>query len=165
MIRRVAFVLALAIITLAGSGLAYRAIPGVRLKTREISWALGHLQASYDEKMAWKRGIDYRYLQFVRQHTPPDAVILVPTARFISKHSQVMEFPALGNRGWVRYFLYPRILAQGEYTSSHRANVTHAMIVQGWVAPGLEELTGPLPPNAYGLIDLSNGHVELMETQ
>ncbi len=68
-----------------------------------------HLTASYDFKMRESWGIYYDYIKFVKEVTPSGAVILIPP--------QETPWLSTGNAGLDRYFLFPRRLVNGSYTT------------------------------------------------
>ena len=62
---------------------------------------------TYAEKMRYLVGGKfYDYTQFVKDNTPENATILIPP--------QGYPWPQTGNRFYLRYFLYPRTLINGE---------------------------------------------------
>ena len=72
---------------------------------------------SYDEKMRRKWGDYYDFMVYVREHTPPDAVIAIPPQS---------AWPTTGNAGLDSYFLYPRRLVGLD----QMADATHVLIVK-----------------------------------
>lgn len=64
-----------------------------------------------EEKLRVKLGwFYYDYIQFIKRQTPEDAVVLVPPQGF--------PWPATGNVAYLRYFLYPRYLINGDERES-----------------------------------------------
>jgi hypothetical protein len=71
------------------------------------------LGKSYEERRAAVLGADYRFIAAVRDHTPTDAVIVMPEASRTSP-SRLSEQKAK-NRAWVQCVLYPRrVLTLGQ---------------------------------------------------
>lgn len=60
--------------------------------------------ASKDEKMRLKWGDFYDYVNFVKENTPEDAIIMFPP--------KTRPWLSVGNEQLVRYFLYPRTIIQ-----------------------------------------------------
>jgi hypothetical protein len=87
---------------------------------------------SYDEKMRVKWGDYYDFMVYVRDRTPPDAVIVIPPQS---------AWPRTGNAGLDSYFLHPRKLVR----LNQIADATHVLIVKA--EDGSEEVwpPGPLP--------------------
>jgi len=66
-----------------------------------------HLNYSYDDKMRHALGeVFYDYIKFIESNTPDNAVILIPP--------QSYPWPQTGNISYMKYFLYPRKLMNGE---------------------------------------------------
>jgi len=68
------------------------------------SFMIKNPQATYDEKMRYSWGEFYNYMLFIRNNSNENAIIMQPPMK--SPWSDV------GNRGLIRYFLYPRQLIQ-----------------------------------------------------
>ena len=61
---------------------------------------------SYDDKMRLSVGKEfYNYTLFIKENTPEDAVILIPP--------QAYPWPQTGNAGYLRYFIFPRKVING----------------------------------------------------
>jgi len=106
LLRCTALVLLLVIVTVGGLAAAYRLHPKVRKKTNDIVYVIQHPNASYDERMTWQMGNEYRLYKLVTANTPPDAVILLAPAPDVS----------LRNRGRMGYFFgigFPACKAHG----------------------------------------------------
>lgn len=65
------------------------------------SYILFHLGSSYDERLSDKWGIFYKFMVFVRNNTPTNAIIVIPP-------EQDPWLMGSGNDNFVRAFLYPR---------------------------------------------------------
>ena len=79
--------------------------------------------ASYDQKMAAKWGY-YNLLKFVKDHTPPEAVIMHPSPEIFWLN--------VGNPSLLQYFLYPRGLQGGSRdTINHNKAITHVLVAWG----------------------------------
>jgi len=90
------------------------------------SWShiLRNPTASYDQRMMSQWGTDYRFPAFVRDHTPPGAVIMYPpwVAPWINQ----------GNSLLLAYFLYPRrIYPEGYQKVETNKAITHVMVAWG----------------------------------
>jgi len=88
------------------------------------SYILRNPTASYDQRMMSKWGTDYRFPAFVRDHTPPTALIMYPpwVAPWINQ----------GNSLLLAYFLYPRRVYPEDYQKieTNKA-ITHIMVAWG----------------------------------
>lgn len=80
--------------------------------------------ASYDQRMMSKWGTDYRLPAFVRDHTPPTALIMYPpwTQPWINQ----------GNSLLLAHFLYPRRIHPEDYREIEANEaITHVMVAWG----------------------------------
>jgi uncharacterized membrane protein YagU involved in acid resistance len=68
-----------------------------------------HLKDNYGDKMRITWGSYYDYMVFIRDNTPPDALIVTPP--------QEGPWLTTGNAGLDRYFLYPRTVINGKFDS------------------------------------------------
>ncbi len=88
------------------------------------SYILRNPTASYDQRMMSKWGTDYRFAAFVRDHTPPTALMMYPpwVAPWINQ----------GNSLLLAYFLYPRKIYPEDYQKigTNKA-ITHIMVAWG----------------------------------
>ena len=75
---------------------------------------------------------DYWYIQFMRERTPTDAVVLLPPHTAVDS---TPEFNLLNSSEWMEYFLFPR-LCISEDEKDHKPElykrITHVAIVNGW---------------------------------
>lgn len=110
------------------------------------------------KKYEIKLGFDYRYINYVKQNTPEDAVILMPPREVFEKS----DFNTNGAWGvkskiWDTYFLYPRILVSEEDSTANPklyAKITHVMIVNDW---GYDKLKYPVQTkNKYAVLPVTN---------
>jgi len=114
-----------------------------------------HPTASPEAKLTFKLGDDYRYMSFVREHTPPEAVILM-----FPPHP---AWPRLSNRNWCQGMLYPRrLVLSGEPAIE---SVSHVMILGGGTPAG--DLQGSPAISVagadYGLFDVNSRQLLRME--
>lgn len=101
----------------------------------EIRFFVKNPVLSYDEKMSAKWGLYYDYMVFVRENTPPDAVIMTPP--------QTWPWLSVGNKLLNYYFLYPRRMKGGGVEKLViDESATHVMIAWG--------LHGPEKPGKHG---------------
>ena len=88
-----------------------------------LHFMLNNFTASYDQKMASKWGF-YNFLKFVKDHTPPRALIVHP--------HPVGPWINLGHELLLQYFLYPRQLEQGPPGEVERSwMLTHTLVAWG----------------------------------
>lgn len=94
-------------------------------------------QLTFDQKMQMKLGFDYRYLMYVRDATPEDAVIRYPSGAAFGKKGS--PFKHISNKIFATRFLYPRKLVQENEmgTSKYAGKITHVAIVNGEVPAGV----------------------------
>lgn len=94
-----------------------------------------HSSASIPQRWEFKLGAAYNYLTFVRDNTPPNAVILYPTqsAFFPQGVESIFKSTEPYNKLWATRFLYPRkLILRDEFENSPYAKlVTHVAIVNG----------------------------------
>jgi len=89
-------------------------------------------ELTLDQKYELKLGYDYKYLNFVKERTPEDAVILMPLQRYFLQEGSKAKFRHhMGDKGYTSFFLYPR---QVVYEKEKGKNplyekVTHVAIV------------------------------------
>lgn len=75
---------------------------------------------------------DYWYIQFMRERTPTNAVILLPPHSAIDS---TPEFNLLNSSEWMEYFLFPRLcISEDEKNRKPElySKITHVAIVNGW---------------------------------
>ncbi len=95
------------------------------LVKRNVSYSLSNTKATYDEKMIEKMGFFYEYMQFIKAHTPEDAVIHKPP--------KLDPWHMTGNAGLVRYFLYPRkLVSTGDQYILSESDYDYMMISKGF---------------------------------
>lgn len=90
-------------------------------------------QLSLDQKYEMKLGYTYAYLRYIKQQTPEDAIILMPSDAdiYFSKGSRFTGEP--NNKLWSSRFLYPRKLVYvDEQASAYMSQITHVAIINGW---------------------------------
>jgi len=91
---------------------------------RRSSFMVKHPQATYDEKMRYSWGDFYDYMLFIRKNTNENAIIMHPPMK--SPWSDV------GNRGLIRYFLYPRQLIQNLTDENAEIDKTADYVMLAW---------------------------------
>lgn len=81
---------------------------------RDLAFMIKNPNASYDQKMEEKLGkLFYNYALFIKANTPENAKILLPPF-------PAYPWPQTGNYAYIRYFLYPRTVLNGnEYNAGH----------------------------------------------
>ncbi|MDR0711244.1 MAG: hypothetical protein LBF67_02705 [Prevotellaceae bacterium] len=105
--------------------------------------------ASLDERYQMKLGFDYVFCDYIRQHTPEDAVILFPLKEHITEKVENHQLSNnIRSKHWVTHFVYPRrVLYKDEQETNPRyGDVTHVAIVAGH---GYEDLDYPVWERAY----------------
>lgn len=151
MVRRGITILLLLLITMGGLRAAYAKVAGVRIKVDDINWALQHLNATYDEKMAFQYGMDYRFVLFLKNSTPYTAIIALPP-------NDTPYALMLGNSNLAGPFLYPRHIILGDPgTLPAGQRVTHVALANGWVPESLKASvrSSELKPGRYAIWDVA----------
>lgn len=100
-----------------------------QIETRRINFNLPELRM--EDKFLF-RIEDYWYIQFMTNHTPDSAVILLPPLHAIDT---TPEFNSLNDPEYMEYFLYPRLCVSEDQKNTKKelyARVTHVAIVNGW---------------------------------
>lgn len=78
-----------------------------RLEWWAFQFIVTHPSASYDDKMRRAVGSEfYNFTQFINRNTPENSLILIPP--------QAFPWPQSGNEAFMRYFIYPRKMSNGE---------------------------------------------------
>lgn len=91
-----------------------------------------------DNKLLSKFGADYAALKYLRDHTPDNAVILIPPRHILldslSAYNFMRGHGGIKHRNWSLYFVYPRKLVYFEEQdkSPFTAQITHVMVLNGW---------------------------------
>jgi len=82
-----------------------------------IRFIINNPRATYDDKMRRTVGSKfYNYSQFINNNTPSDSMILIPP--------QAFPWPQSGNGAFMRYFMYPRKLGNGdEFVPGEQVNI------------------------------------------
>ena len=109
-----------------------------------------------EQKLFFKLGNDYAFLDYIKKNTPSNAVLLWPSKQQFDKGGNFQH--AISNRVWVTRFLYPRrvVLADDMKTSPWAGRLTHIVIVNGEVAgdipfpEGQEKPQFAVLPAGYG---------------
>ena len=133
----------------------YSCAEPIRKEWQAILFMARHPAASPEAKLTFKLADDYRYMSFVRQHTNPDAVILM----FAPKADR----SRLSNRDWCEGMLYPRrLVLSGEPAVE---SVSYVTILDGETPAG--DLQGSPAISVagvdYGLFDVNSRHLLRME--
>lgn len=100
-----------------------------KILNKNLPFMLNNPQATYEEKMGEKIGNDFvNYTKFIKENTPENATILLPPF-------PAYPWPQTGNIPYMRYFLYPRKLLNGnEYEPAHNysdENIDYVLITWG----------------------------------
>lgn len=99
-------------------------------------------QLHIDRKYEAKLGFDYKFIIYVKNHTPEDAVILIPpSTEFVKKNFNKIGAWGVKSKIWSTYFLYPRVVVDQkriEIDPSIAEKITHVMIINGWGYDKLE---------------------------
>lgn len=87
---------------------------------------------TFDQKMELKLGMDYSFLMYIRNVTPPNAVILYPSPEAFRREGSPFTH-GIDNKICASRFLHPRkLVLESEWDESRYAGrITHAVIVNG----------------------------------
>jgi hypothetical protein len=99
------------------------------IETRRLNANLPEL--TLQQKRLFKIG-SYWYIDYMRESTPSNAVILLPPKSVIADTS---EFNLVNNSEWMEYFLFPRLcISEDEKATKPElySKITHVAIVNGW---------------------------------
>ena len=75
---------------------------------------------------------DYWYIQFIRERTPTNAVVLLPPHTAVDT---TPEFNLLNSSEWMEYFLFPRLCISEDEKNTKKelySRITHVAIVNNW---------------------------------
>lgn len=100
-----------------------------QIETRRLNFNLPELRM--EDKFLF-RIEDYWYIQFICEHTPDTAVILLPPAALIDTTPGMSQ---ISDPEWMEYFLYPRLCVSEDQKNANKElykMVTHVAIVNGW---------------------------------
>ena len=88
--------------------------------------------AGIAERYAMKMGFTAQLLEYFKENTPENAVLLFPTKAQLREKSQHNIDPNITGRNWVLHYLYPRrvIYADEDYAPL-RQQVNYVVIVNG----------------------------------
>lgn len=99
-----------------------------------------------DQKYEMKLGTSYAYLKFIREQTPPNAIILYPERDDFFPPGAESRFKGQEpyNKVWATRFLFPRkLVTPSELKDSpYTGQITHVAIVNG---RGRDRLSYPVP--------------------
>jgi hypothetical protein len=96
----------------------------------------GHL--SETQKMQTKFGIDAAALDYIKQNTPENAIILIPPGSVLMADSASFQFKKdLGGikvRNWALDLLYPRKLVYCDEKDKNKffKQISHVVVMDGW---------------------------------
>lgn len=100
----------------------------------QLSTIIQNPGLSIEQKLALKLGFHYSYIYLLKNNTPENAIILMPSKNDLFPEGEATEFEkgaaGVHNKAWASYFLYPRILVYQEeqHTNPLYAKVTHIAI-------------------------------------
>lgn len=108
--------------------------------------AVFYRNKSYDQKMTDYWGLFYEYMQFVKSKTPESSKIIIPPQR--------SPWLTVGNGSLVRYFLYPRVLRQGNIDENKFVSGDYVLLVNDW--PNAKKIEGEIQMmnNEWGIIKI-----------
>ena len=116
-----------------------------QLLRRNYALAHAYPDATFDQKMEMKLGESYRFLRYIRQSTPEDAVILFPSTEDFRTPDNPFK-QEIHNKLFATRFLYPRRLVQRQELgqSPYAERITHVVVVNG---RGKDDLPYPVGPD------------------
>lgn len=129
----------------------------------QIRFMVRNPRASYDEKMRRMLSEEfYDYILFIKTNTPDNSTILIPP--------QTNPWPQSGNVSYVRYFLYPRKIAQGkqfEAADYNKIGIDYALLDWGEIEEESVGFTHGWPkfdiPSEEIILMRDNNEVEILK--
>lgn len=116
--------------------------------------------ATYEQKQKWKIG-EIDYYKFIANNTPENARILVPP--------QTSPWLTVGNVGYIRYFLYPRIIYSGKLVDNNFENIDYVIIAKGSWPVSNDDLYGwpkeKIEAEMILFFDMENKSIEKLDSQ
>lgn len=125
-----------------------------KITHRAIIYMLKNPRATYSQKMGEKIGSTfYNFTQFINKYTPQTASLLMPP--------QAFPWPQSGNGAFLRYFVYPRNLGNGqEYKAGETTDLKNIdYVLLTW---GETETTEPPYTHGWPKFDVPAEKVILM---
>jgi hypothetical protein len=102
---------------------------------KNLDYIKQHKDLTLEQKFEAKMGANARYLNYVKNHTPDTAIILMPPKDIILKDKDKTRFDKyLTNKIWVTNYLYPRkvIYFDEAETSELYTKVSHIAVINYW---------------------------------
>lgn len=121
-----------------------------RIETRRLNAGMEEL--TLENKRLFKIE-DYWYIQYLREHTPMNAVILLPPKIAVDS---TPEFNLINDPEYMEYFLFPRLCVSEDWKTSHAdlyAKATHVAVVNGWGYQKLKYTPAQQPSEAVFSIE------------
>lgn len=111
-----------------------------------------YARTTTDQRFEMKLGLSHVYLRYLKESTPPDAVILLPSKEAFFPEGQDRVFSGEPyNKLWATRFLYPRrVITSSELgVTPWSEKITHVAIVNG---VGYEYLDYEVPEKAPHIV-------------
>jgi len=115
------------------------------------AWKAGRL-LSLERRQSVIYDPTYPVLLYLREVTPPDAVILMPPRQYvIDRYNRKGEIPLLGSPSSVYNFIYPRVPVHYGDPSPEKDRLTHVLIWEHWGLDRVDSAAAPSLENAVKL--------------
>lgn len=105
---------------------------------------------NYDQKMSAKIGRVYEFYKILRDSTPENALILMPSKSLVEQTDSKLNLKNISNKRYSAYFTYPRKLLYQQITEDSilikEQKYTHVAILKG---VGYEKLNYPVEKKLY----------------
>jgi len=101
----------------------------------EMKFIFRNWDMSFEKRYKLRFGASFSYLQYLNEHTPTDAVILMPPDSIILDPKNAIKFlPEVTQKNWAAYFVYPRQLVyeKERNTNPLYEKASHIAIIDGW---------------------------------
>jgi hypothetical protein len=121
-------------------------------RTRGISDPAVKRQIAYDTKYEAKVGTEFLVLKEIRDHTPPNAIILFPPPLVLTQKTTYLTLRyEIGMKPWASHFLYPRTIVYEQEKGKNPVydKAQYIFILHGW---GFDHLD--YEPQQRNLIDI-----------
>lgn len=108
------------------------------LVTENLKFINKNRSLSDAQKMQAKFGVDAAIIDYIKQNTPEDAVILFPPQSVLLADSASYQFTkglgGIKSRNWTLDFLYPRKLVYFDEKDQNPffPQLTHTVVMDGW---------------------------------
>ena len=101
----------------------------------EMKYDFRNWNLSTEKKYDLRFGKTFAFLNYLNEHTPTDAIILMPPdSILLDKKSDYIFLEEITNKSWASYFVYPRklIYEKEKNSNSYYSTASHVVIMNEW---------------------------------